>query len=150
MTSLLRDLMDIHVTQKIKATPEQLLCVLLDHEQLNRFFNAAFVVTRVSNEGEPAGGRGCLRQVTTRGNTFIEEIIAADLSGIQYRIVGDKPLKNHKGHIQLITANDETEIRYHIYAERSGWIPNFIIQKVLQDDISRAMKSLAAFFHTKG
>lgn len=141
--------MDIHVTQKINATPEQLLPVLLDHQQLNRFFNAVFEVTKASNDGEPVGGTGCLRQVSTRGNTFTEEIIAADFSGIHYRIVGDKPLKNHKGHIQFIAAGSETEIRYYIHAESAGWIPSFIIQKVLKGDISRALSRLAMFFQAQ-
>lgn len=94
--------MNIHLTKFIPVHTDLLLPTLLAHEQLCRFFNASFVIERAENAEEIDGGAGCLRKVTTHRNSFIEEIIKADLTGIQYKIVGKGPLKNHQGDIFLI------------------------------------------------
>ena len=45
-------MIQITLKQKIAATPLQVRDALLDHAQLERFFNAKFVLLKKQNEGE--------------------------------------------------------------------------------------------------
>lgn len=136
----------IDLVKEVSTNPQTLLETLLEHEQLSRFFNATFIVERESDEGEIAGGKGCRRQVTTLGQTFSEEILKADLSGITYRIVGSKPLKHHLGRIVFETHGDKTLISYHIKGIAPNHLPNFLVKFFIKRDINCALKKLATYF----
>lgn len=137
--------MQIHLTQKVALDATELLLLLTDHEQLSRFFNAKFSVLEPAKNENIPGGAGCLREVSTRGSTFVEEIIKADTQSIEYRIVGDKPLKNHLGIIKFIPAEGGVNVDYTISGEVPGWLPTFIVQHVIKSDISNALTKLANF-----
>ncbi|MCH2056431.1 MAG: SRPBCC family protein [Thalassotalea sp.] len=136
----------IDLAKEVSTNPQTLLETLLEHEQLSRFFNASFTVERQSDEGEIAGGKGCRRQVTTMGQTFSEEILKADLSGITYRIVGSKPIKHHLGRIVFETTGDTTLISYHIKGIAPNHLPTFLVKFLIQRDIKSALKKLAFHF----
>lgn len=127
----------------MKADIADLLPTLLEHEQLSRFFNASFDIIKPQNPQEIIGGKGCQREVSTRGNCFVEEIVKADLSGIQYKIVGQGPLKNHHGDISFEVVDGGTLIHYSITGDVVGWVPEFLFAWVLKYDISNALNKLA-------
>jgi len=137
--------MNIHLQQKVTMPSQKLLILLTDHARLSRFFNATFNVLNVSTNSLLAGGEGCLREVTTRGSTFIEEIVKADHQGIEYRIVGDKPLKNHQGIIRFIADESYMTIDYRISGQVVGWLPSFIVKYVIEKDIQKALSRIAKY-----
>ncbi len=139
--------MKIHLTRLINAEIALLLPTLLEHEHLSRFFNATFEIKRHEHGGEILGGKGCLRQVETRGSRFVEEITKADLSGIQYQIVGEGPLKNHQGDIHFTVVDGGTRVDYYIQGEVVGWVPDFLFTFVVKRDIAKALDNLVRHFN---
>lgn len=139
-------MIEIKLKQIVNASPHQLATLLLDHVGLERFVNAKFSIIRTANEGELPGGKGCQRQVSTLGNRFVEEIIKADSSAIHYQIVGDRPLKNHRGEIHFKAQGDGTLVHYHIVGETPFWMPSRLVQWLISRDIDNALNKIAAHF----
>lgn len=140
--------MNIYIQKLVSADIASLLPTLLDHERLSRFFNATFKVIKHQNQQEVIGGKGCQREVSTRGECFVEEIVKADLSGIQYEIVGKGPLDNHLGDISFEVVDGGTIIHYNIKGDVVGWVPEFLFAMVLKHDIAGALNKLAKHFET--
>ena len=82
-------MISVSYQKTIGATPEQLFTTLTDHHNLHQFFNAKFDVVKEQNSNEPKGGKGCVRQVSILGVSFLEEIIAATPQEIRYRVIND-------------------------------------------------------------
>ena len=143
-------MVDINLNQKVAAPAIQIRDVLLQHEQLDRFFNATFKLVKKQDEGEIKGGKGTIRQVTMSGVTFNEEIIDADDNQICYRIMGNKPVADHSGEIRFVENNKnavlQTDISYEIKCKAPWWLPNFILSYFIKKDISRALQKLASSF----
>ncbi|NMP31705.1 SRPBCC family protein [Thalassotalea sp. M1531] len=139
----------VNLVQQVKAEPEQLLNLLIDHENLSRFFNASFNIVRASQEGEIIGGKGTQRRVTTMGQCFIEEITKADVEGIEYHIVGSRPLKHHRGNITFSPNSQGTLMSYYIEGIAPSYLPSFLVQYLLNRDIQKTMKAIAKHFDTK-
>lgn len=143
----------INLHKEISATPQQLLSTLTEHEQLSRFFNGQHVVIKESDPGQIAGGKGCRRQVTTLGQTFVEEITEADLSGIKYHIVGSTPLKHHKGIIKFeVVQNqnndqDRTIVHYYIEGIAPNHLPEFLVQLAIKRNINIALRKIEKYFN---
>ena len=135
----------ISIQQQVSATSQQLLALLTDHENLDRFINAKFKIVK-QGDGELVGGIGCQRQISTLGQCFIEEITQADESGIHYHIVGDKPLKNHQGTIDFKPADNGVLIDYKIVGEPPFYQPKFIVKWLIERDIRRGMVKIAKHF----
>jgi hypothetical protein len=133
-------------TTVLNSTPEILLSVLLDHTNLDRFFDAKFKVISPANEGELSGGAGCIREVRTAGIRFQERICSASVEGIDYEIVGDFPLKNHHGKICFESENERTRITYQISCEPLWYTPNFLMKCILDTQILTAFKNLGKAF----
>ncbi|WP_372761872.1 SRPBCC family protein [Pseudoalteromonas sp.] len=143
-------MISITVTQKIAATPRQLSHCLLEHAQLKRFFNAKFTLIKAENNGERVGGKGAIRQVTTLGYTFNEQITAANDKQISYQIMGNKPVAAHRGDIYfqpLNTTPSSTEVRYHIRCKAPWFLPSFMVSLFIKKDITHALQKLAANFN---
>ena len=139
----------INVKQTVVATPEKLCTLLLLHADLGRFFNAQFSVLTPQDSGEISGGKGTIRQVKMQGTTFKEQIITANNSHISYRILGDKPVKQHRGDIYFmvnINESSKTDISYHICCIAPVWLPDFILAFFIKRDISQALKKIARYF----
>lgn len=136
----------IDLQKVIPANPQQLLSTLTDHERLHRFFNADFIVIKGSDDGEIEGGKGCRRQVKSFGQTFVEEITEANLSGIKYHIVGSTPLKHHRGRINFESQGNKTLLKYHIEGITPNHLPDFIVRFAIKRDIDKAIKNLAKHF----
>ena len=139
----------IEVTQKISAPVEQVCQVLLDHPQLERFFNAKVKTIKMQNEGELLGGKGAIRQVSIGKIVFEEEIISASDEHICYRIVGNWPVSDHQGDIQLTpldVGNRTTQLDYVINFNGPKWLPSFLLKFFVGSDITKAMKKLAQHF----
>lgn len=140
-------MINIHVQQKVDASPQQLLNELLDHVNLSRFFNMNFALVRQQNAGEVIGGTGAMRQVTMLGSRFVEEILFADETGIHYRIVGERPLKRHSGEISFTElAPLKTLIDYRISGVGPWFLPDALLQWIIARDIKRAMTKLAEIY----
>ncbi|HBY86749.1 MAG TPA: SRPBCC family protein [Colwellia sp.] len=149
MNYLVRFMITIEVTQKISAPVEQVCQVLLDHPQLERFFNAKVKTIKMQNEGELLGGKGAIRQVSIGKIVFEEEIISASDEHICYRIVGNWPVSDHQGDIQLTpldVGNRTTQLDYVINFNGPKWLPSFLLKFFVGSDISKAMKKLAQHF----
>jgi hypothetical protein len=139
----------LEVTQKVLAPAEQISQVLLDHLQLDRFFNAKFTLTKIQNKGELMGGKGAVRQITIGKIVFEEEIISATHDHICYRIFGNWPLSDHQGDIQLTSLdvdNQTTQLDYVIRFNGPKWLPSFLLKFFVASDINKAMKKLAKHF----
>ena len=139
----------INVTQKILAPVEKVNQVLLEHLQLDRFFNAKFTLIKSQNNGELNGGKGAIRQVSIGTVVFKEEIISASNEHICYRIIGNYPVSAHQGDIQLKSLgidNKSTEVNYIIKFLGPKWIPPFLLKFIVVSDIRKAMKKLALHF----
>lgn len=145
-------MIEINVKHSVAATPEQLCILLLAHADLGRFFNAQFEVLTPQDSGEISGGKGTIRQIKMQGTTFKEQIITADNSHISYRILGDKPVAQHRGDIYLKANNTQpslTEISYHIRCIAPLWLPDFILAFFIKKDVSQALKKIASYFQEK-
>lgn len=139
----------IEVTQKVLAPAEKVSQVLLEHLQLDRFFNAKFTLIKIQNSGELIGGKGAIRQVSIGKIVFEEEVISASNEHICYRIVGDWPVSDHQGDIQLTPLgvdNQTTQLDYLIKFNGPKWLPSFLLKFVVGCDIRKAMKNLAQHF----
>ena len=153
----------IEVTQKISAPVEQVCQVLLDHAQLDRFFNAQIKTIKVQHEGELIGGKGAVRQISIGKIVFEEEIIKASNMHICYRIRGNWPVSNHQGDIHLTSQvtpkeapqkstdvtlldTDTTQLDYVIKFSGPKWLPDFFLKFFVGRDIKNAMKKLAEHF----
>lgn len=143
--------MNIFVKQSIPASPEALLQVLLKHENLDRFFNARFSIVHDQDNNEIDGGKGCIREVTTAGLTFQEQILKADDDAIEYRIIGNFVLKNHFGKIVFCPNNNSsaiiTDVEYSIVFQTPWYLPNNLIKHVIERDITKAMDKLKGYFN---
>jgi len=143
-------MISINLKQSIAATPSQVSDILLDHEQLNRFFDASFLLIKKQNEGEIKGGKGAVREVSMLGVKFEEQIISADSNHISYQIVGNKPVADHRGDIHFFednnTATSMTEVTYKINCKSPWWLPSFILSFFIKKDITQALKKLSTNF----
>jgi hypothetical protein len=143
-------MISICVKQKVEARPSQVKEILLQHEYLDQFFNAKFLLLKIQNEGEITGGKGSIRQVSMLGDKFQEQIISADNQHISYQIIGNKPVAKHRGDIYFHTDNNNplqtTEISYNIICKSPWWIPSFILGFFITKDIIQALKKLALHF----
>lgn len=143
-------MINILVKQSIAASKDVLLHILLDHEQLDRFFNARFCVVRSENKNEIKGGTGCVRAIKTVGLTFQEQIMKANSDGIHYQIIGDFFLKEHVGKIIFSSNNNGTaaitDVEYSIAAQVPWYLPSRLIKYFVESDIIKAMKKLKEHF----
>jgi len=143
-------MISITVKQSLAATPSQVRDILLEHEQLNRFFNAEFLLIKTQNKGEIKGGKGTIRQVSMIGVTFEELIISADNNHISYQIIGNKPVADHRGDIHFCknnnTAAPMTEITYKISGKTPWWLPSLVLGFFIKKDITQALNKLAISF----
>lgn len=149
MNYLVKFMITIEVTQKISAPVEQVCQVLLDHPKLERFFNAKIKTTQIQNEGELIGGKGAVRQITIGKIVFEEKIISATNEHICYRIIGNWPVSDHQGDIQLTSLgvdNQTTQLDYVIKFNGPKWLPSFLLKFFVASDINKAMKKLAEHF----
>jgi len=142
--------MSINVKQMIAATPEKIRATMLEHEQLNRFFNADFLLIKEQNEGEVKGGKGAIRQVTISGIKFEEQIVSADNNHISYHIIGNKPVADHRGDIQFCVDNNAatamTEVTYKICCKTPWWLPSSVLGFLVKRDVTHALKKLSLSF----
>ena len=143
-------MISINLTQKIAATPSQISKVLLEHEQLNRFFNADFQLINKQNEGEITGGKGAVRLVSMLGVKFKEQIISADNQHISYQIMGNKPVAEHRGDIYFYEDNNTvtpmTEVNYKISCKAPWWLSSVVLGFFIKKDITQALNKLANNF----
>ena len=144
-------MISINLKQMIAATPVQIRDVMLEHQQLNRFFNADFLLIKEQSEGEIKGGKGAVRQVNISGIKFEEQIISADNNHISYQIIGNKPVADHRGEIHFSIDNNAatpmTEITYKICCKTPWWLPSFILSLFVKKDITLALKKLSLSFN---
>jgi len=143
-------MISINLKHTIAATPSQIREVLLEHEQLNRFFNANFQLINKQDDGELLGGKGAIRQVSMLGVKFNEQIISADDQHISYRIMGNKPVADHRGDIYFYAGNNfltpMTEVNYKISCNPPWWLPSFVLGFFIKKDIAQALGKLASNF----
>ena len=139
-------MVNVYYQKNITATPQVLHDALLDHQNLSDFFNASFKVLRAENHGEVSGGKGCVREVTILGVRFKEEIIQADANGIEYRVVDDFPVKAHWGVIRFSAQGCQTKVSYRITCRAPWYMPNWLLTRLLQNDIEQCLDKLGARF----
>lgn len=147
----------IEVTQKILAPAKQVRDALLDHQQLDRFFNAKVTLIKRQDEGEAIGGKGAIRQITIGKIVFEEEIVSASHEHICYRVIGNWPVSEHQGDIHLTSQeapqassldsnSNTTQLDYVIKFNGPKWLPSFLLKFFVKRDIVSAMKKLAQYF----
>lgn len=140
-------MINIDVHQHIMASCEDICAVLLDHEQLPRFFDAKIALAKPENAGEIVGGIGSVRDVNVLGIKFSEAILLASTDHIRYAIIGQWPLKNHQGDIYFSTsASGQTLVRYTITCEGPFWLPDGLIALILRQGIEKGLLKLAQHF----
>jgi hypothetical protein len=143
-------MISISLKQNIPATPSQVRDTLLEHQQLNRFFDAEFLLIKEQDKAEIQGGKGAVRQICMIGVTFEECIISADNNHISYQIIGNKPVADHRGDIYFCknntTAEPMTEVTYNISCKAPWWLPSFILGFLIKKDVTQALKKLSIHF----
>ncbi|WP_338363535.1 SRPBCC family protein [uncultured Pseudoalteromonas sp.] len=140
----------ISIKQTLNAEPLQIITTLLDHQQLDRFFNAKFELIQTQNSGELKGGKGAIRQVKMANATFNERIVMANPGHICYQIIGDKPVAHHQGDIYLVAnagaKSSTTELTYCIRCKAPWWLPNALLKHLISKDIIQALIKLQHYF----
>jgi hypothetical protein len=139
-------MVNVYYQKNIAATPKELRDTLLDHQNLSDFFNASFKVLKAENDNEISGGKGCVREVSILSVRFKEEIIHADTNGIEYRVVDDFPVKAHRGVIAFTQQENSTNVSYRITCRAPWYIPNWLLTRLLQNDIEQCLDKLGARF----
>jgi hypothetical protein len=143
-------MISVTLKQNVIASPSQVCTILLEHEQLNRFFDADFSLIKNQNNGEIKGGKGAIRQISMIGVKFEEEIMSADKQHIHYKIVGDKPVSDHRGDIYFslnkITTISTTDVTYQISCKAPWWLPSFVLSFLIKKDVTQALKKIARYF----
>ncbi|TKB03214.1 SRPBCC family protein [Alteromonas portus] len=139
-------MVDVYYQKYIAATPQELRDTLLAHQNLSDFFNASFKVLKAENDNEVSGGKGCVREVTILGVRFKEEIVHADTNGIEYRVVDDFPVTAHRGTIAFTRRENATKVSYRITCRAPWYIPNWLLSRLLQNDIEQCLDKLGARF----
>ena len=137
----------IAIQQTVPSNAQTIMTLLLDHQNLANFFNARFKVIKTQAVGERVGGKGTIREVTILGTRFNEEIITATDHLIRYKIVGDKPVKQHAASIELFPRTDGCDIHYQVQFVCPWYLPNKLISFAVTCDIKRALKRLAEVAH---
>ncbi|MCG7532419.1 SRPBCC family protein [Psychrobium sp. MM17-31] len=133
----------ISLSQSINASAEEVRTVLLEHDKLGRFFDGKFAIKQPQ---QCDSGAGLIREITMRGQKFCEEIVAVTKNCIHYRIIGTKPVNNHYGSIHFIDTGDGCQLNYFITCKAQWWQPSFIVQKVINQDISQGLMKLRDYF----
>ncbi|BFT31266.1 SRPBCC family protein [Alteromonas sp. D210916BOD_24] len=118
---------------------------MLDHENLDKLFNASFKVVKSEEPAELKGGVGCVREVKIMGLRFFEEIIRADASEIRYRVLNDFPVKAHLGVIRFLPEEQWTQVHYHIRCKAPWYLPSGLLRHVLMKDIKNCLDKLGAY-----
>lgn len=140
-------MVNVDVVQLVAATPNEISEILLDHQQLDRFFDAKFSLAKQPDEGEVAGGKGAIRNVTIAGVTFAEQVLSANAKHISYAIIGDRPLRNHQGNIYLVEQSPSlTRVRYTIICQGPKWLPEKLVAFLLAQGVKKALIKLNQFF----
>lgn len=137
----------IRLTQQIKSGVNDVFNTLLEHEQLSRFFSGTFRVVHPSKDTSNSNGVGAVREICMRGETFCEEITAAKDGCIEYRILGNKPIKNHRGMIDIKPNQLGCLVNYVIECEAQWWQPSFIVKRIITHDISVGLTKLTEYFN---
>lgn len=137
----------VSLTQSIDATADDVFAALLAHEQLSRFFDATFNIKQSATDEHNANGAGLIREVTMRGESFSEEIVAAKDGYIHYRIIGNKPVENHYGGIRVTNNSIGCVVNYVITCSALWWQPSFIVKRIITNDISQGLTKLAEHFN---
>ena len=142
-------MVNVFYQKNIAATPQELCAILLDHPNLSNFFNASFKVLKAENDNEVSGGKGCVREVTILCVRFKEEIVHADTNGIEYRVVDDFPVKAHRGVIAFKAQGSRTTVSYRITCRTPWHIPNWLLARLLQNDVAQCLNKLGARFDSR-
>ncbi|WP_249297152.1 SRPBCC family protein [Pseudoalteromonas phenolica] len=136
----------VEYQKRITCSTDTLLNTLLDHSNLDRFFNAKFKVLKPANKDEITGGKGCIRQVSILGVCFEEQIIQADQTGICYQVLNDFPVRQHRGEIHFQKTGEHTQISYRIQCQSPWYIPKFVLKAILQKDIQQCLNRLGDMY----
>lgn len=136
----------IRVKQAMKATTRQVRDELLNHERLERFFNAHFQVKSTTNQSEVVGGEGTKRSVKIGPINFDEIIIVVTDDTVCYTVVGDAPVKNHLGTIKLYSRGTYCDVDYTITCQSNTLLPGFILSWFIKRDVKSALFKLATYF----
>lgn len=139
-------MVNVYYQKHIAATPLALRDTLLDHQNLGDFFNATFNVVVPENSREICGGKGCIREVTILGVCFREQVVHADDEYIEYKVLNDFPVKQHKGVISFTPHENSTLVSYRITCSAPWYLPNWLLQRLLQRDIEQCLNKLGARF----
>ncbi len=145
-------MISITLNQFVPAAPAQVHTVLLQHEKLDRFFDADFHLVASQHQGELEGGVGSVREVRLSGVRFCEQITHTDASQIRYKIVGKAPVTNHQGHIQLNPDGKNltgTQLQYHIQFCSPWYLPAPLLKYLVHKDTARALLRLAEYFEKR-
>ena len=140
-------MINIHLTKSIATTPERVIFELLQHETLDRFFNAKFRLVQDAEPGERTGGKGAIREVRMGGQTFQEQIVSADDKQIVYKIIGKGPVSEHQGEIRVNALDDKSSVvDYQIVCKGPKFVPNILVKWVIEKDIRQAINKFARYF----
>ncbi|HEA18008.1 MAG TPA: SRPBCC family protein [Pseudoalteromonas prydzensis] len=128
----------ISQTQTLQCSAELVVATLLDHEHLDRFFNASFATL-------PAHTGIWRRQVKMLGYQFIEHVEHTEQYSIEYYIAGQSPVKNHHAKIHLTPLKSGCQLVYVINCDAKFWQPTWLLKALITQDLQRALIKLKAY-----
>jgi len=140
-------MVNVDVMQMVAAPPSEISAILLEHQNLDRFFDAKFSLLKSADIGEIEGGTGAIREVTVAWVKFSEQVLRANARHIRYAIIGDRPLRNHQGNIYLAEHNSElTSVRYTIVCQAPTWLPDKLVAFLLTQAMKKALIKINQHF----
>ncbi|TLX47463.1 SRPBCC family protein [Pseudoalteromonas phenolica] len=139
----------VEYQKQIACSADTLLNALLDHSNLDRFFNAKFKVLKPADKDEITGGKGCIRQVSILYVNFEEQITKADQTGICYQVLNDFPVRQHRGKIHFHKIGEHTQVSYRIQCQSPWYIPKFALKAILQKDIEQCLNRLGDIYASR-
>jgi catechol 2,3-dioxygenase-like lactoylglutathione lyase family enzyme/uncharacterized protein YndB with AHSA1/START domain len=126
---------------RIAAAPAAVWDRLVDHARLAEWWPCR--TSRLLREGIERNGPGAVREISSRMQTLVEEVVAwAPQQRFDYRLRSGAPLRNHFGRVELAPlADGATQLRYSIRftpaIPGSGWLLGHVIGRMLDQGLQR-------------
>ncbi|WP_199608806.1 hypothetical protein [Flocculibacter collagenilyticus] len=151
-------MVEVSRSHRFPIAKEHIMALFLEHEQLDRFFDAKFSIVSAPsvNNKQPhasnlstlqAQHEGLIRKVSTPLLTFNEKVLAVQANLIRYCIIGECLISDHQGDIVFTENNSGCKVNYTIRCKAPRWFPSFLLKLILNDMIKKAFKRLTAWLN---
>jgi len=135
----------IEKEQFIKAPIDKVWKIVADHQGMTQWMPMIKHVNLVKADAEGEWGEGCERHCQFGPDLLQEKIVYWDApNGYAYMISDMHLVKGHLGHIQLVSENGGTRVKWTQYFHPNGnFIKRFMAKRVMMPNVmAKALKNL--------